>query len=123
MDVVVIGLTAVFFAGLGLYGLAAPASLIAPFGITLEAPESRAEVRAVYGGFGVAMAGLLTWTAVDDRWREPVAAAVGIALLGMAFGRLVSRAMDRPAGFYPIWFYFWVEVVAGGALIAVVTTA
>ena len=48
----VIILAAVFFLGMSLFALARPAALIRPFGITLPIPESRAEVRAVYGGFG-----------------------------------------------------------------------
>ncbi len=54
----VIVLAAVFFAGMGIFALARPAALIRPFGIALPIPESRVEVRAVYGGFGLAIAGM-----------------------------------------------------------------
>ncbi|MFB4315816.1 DUF4345 domain-containing protein [Actinomadura sp. 21ATH] len=110
---------AVFFLGMGLYGLLAPAALIRPFGITLDSAEARTEVRAVYGGFGVAVGGLLVWAAAaTGASRQGVLAAVGVALLGMAAGRLFARAFDRPAAFYPSWFYFWVEVIGGGLLLA-----
>lgn len=56
MSTIVIVLAAVFFLGMGSFALASPAALIRPFGITLPIPESRAEVRAVYGGFGLAIA-------------------------------------------------------------------
>ena len=59
MSTIVIVLAAVFFLGMGSFALAGPAALIRPFGITLPSPESRAEVRAVYGGFGLAIAGML----------------------------------------------------------------
>jgi hypothetical protein len=62
-DVVIVAV-AVFFLGMGVYGLAAPA-----------------------------------------------------ALLGMAFGRLVARAVERPTAFYPSWFYFWVETLGGSLLL------
>jgi Domain of unknown function (DUF4345) len=64
--VAVIGVIAVFFLGMGIYALAAPAALVRPFGITLGESASRSEVRAVYGGFGLAIAGVLAYAAVAD---------------------------------------------------------
>ena len=116
MNRVVIVLAAVFFAGMGLFALARPAALIRPFGITLPIPESRAEVRAVYGGFGLAIAGMLALAATGHPAREGILITVAAALGGMAFGRLVSGAIDRPKAFYPNWFYFIVEMVGAAAL-------
>jgi hypothetical protein len=113
----VIILAAVFFLGMGLFALARPAALIRPFGITLPIPESRAEVRAVYGGFGLAIAGMLALAATHEALREGILLTVAAALGGMAFGRLVSVVVDRPKAFYPNWFYFIVEVVAAAALL------
>ncbi|MFG6191707.1 hypothetical protein [Nonomuraea sp. JJY05] len=31
---------------------------------------------------------------------------------------VVGRAVERPAAFYPVWCYFWVEAAAAGALLA-----
>lgn len=113
--IVVIG---VFFLGMGLYALAAPAALTAPFNLSAQTPESRSEVRAVYGGFGIAMAGVLGAAALDaGDIRTGAVVTVGLALLGMAAGRLVSRLFDTSVRFYPIWFYFGVELVAGGLLL------
>jgi hypothetical protein len=118
MATVLIALVAVFFLGMGLFGLVAPAALIQPFGIALTGPEARTEVRAVYGGFGVAIGALLGFAAAGAPALRPGAVlAVAAALGGMAFGRLVARAVDRPTHFYPSWFYFWVEVVAAGLLV------
>ena len=112
-------IVALFFAGMGVFGLVAPAALVRPFGIVPATAEGRSEVRAVYGGFGVAIAALLfVALAQAPELRRGVVPAVAVALLGMAFGRLVSRLIERPAGFYPVWFYFWVELVAAGALLA-----
>ncbi len=113
---VVIVLVAVFFLGMGVFALARPAALIGPFGIALPVPESRAEVRAVYGGFGLAIAGMLVLAATDHPAREGILVTVAAALAGMAFGRLVSGVVDRPRAFYPNWFYFLVEVVGAAAL-------
>ncbi len=120
--VAIIVAVAIFFAGMGLFGLAAPAALIRPFRIELPSGEARTEVRAVYGGFGVAVAGLLIAAAVDVHGiRQGAVIAIAIALAGMAFGRLVGRIFDRPTAFYPIWFYFWVELAAAALLWFAVT--
>ena len=47
--------------------------------------------------------------------------AVAVALAGMAAGRLIGRIVDRPAAFYPSWFYFWVEVALAAVLWLAVT--
>ncbi|GIH95136.1 DUF4345 family protein [Planobispora siamensis] len=121
MHAVVIVVVAVFFLGMGVLGLFAPAALIRPFRITADSAEARSEVRAVYGGFGVAVGGLLLAALADvGGTRTGVLVTVAASLLGMAFGRLVGRAIERPEAFYPIWCYFWVEVAAAGALLAIV---
>jgi hypothetical protein len=112
----VIVLAAVFFAGMGTFALVRPAALIHPFGIILPAPESRAEVRAVYGGFGLAIAGMLALALTGHPAREGILMTVAAALGGMALGRLVSGVIDRPTAFYPNWFYFLVEAAIAAAL-------
>ncbi|MFC9130135.1 DUF4345 domain-containing protein [Streptomyces sp. NPDC057099] len=113
------GLAALFFLGMGLFGLVAPRALIRPFGIELSVPEARAEVRAVYGGFGVAVGVLLTWAVFSGSGdlRSGVVLTVAVSLAGMAFGRLVARLVERPSAFYPSWFYFWVETVGAVVLV------
>ncbi|MGB6108375.1 MAG: DUF4345 family protein, partial [Mycobacterium sp.] len=49
--------------------------------------------------------------------REGILIAVAVALLGMAFGRLVAGVIDTPKSFYPNWFYLLVELVLAGALL------
>jgi Domain of unknown function (DUF4345) len=114
--IVVIG---VFFAGMGVYALAAPDAIIRPFGITLGEAASRSEVRAVYGGFGLAIAGVLAYGAIETDVRRGILLAVGAALAGMAFGRLVSAVVDDRTAFYPNWFYCLVEAIAAAALFAI----
>lgn len=112
----IIVITAVFFLGMGGYALAAPAALARPFRLVVDTPESRSEIRAVYGGFGIAIAAVLTAAALDAGIRTGAVVTVGAALAGMALGRLVSRLADRATPFYPIWFYFWVEAVTAALL-------
>ncbi|GGS54041.1 DUF4345 family protein [Actinokineospora fastidiosa] len=119
MTTAVIVLTAVFFLGMGLYALAAPAALAKPFGIAVDAPESRSEIRAVYGGFGLAIATVLITALFLHDLRTGVVVTVGAALAGMALGRLVSRLTDTPTRFYPVWFYFGVEAITAALLFAV----
>lgn len=114
---VVIVVAGVFFLGMGVYALAAPAALLKPFGMVPEQATARAEVRAVYGGFGVAIAAVLGYAAVAPApVRAGVLITVGAALAGMAFGRIVSGVMDGRTPFYPNWFYLLVEAIAAGAL-------
>ena len=117
MVIGLISAVAVFFLGMGLYALAAPASLIRPFGINLSGPQSRAEVRAVYGGFGLAMAGVLGYAALHPSASDAILITVAVALAGMAVGRLISAVLDDRTAFYPNWFYFLVEVVLAAALV------
>jgi hypothetical protein len=118
--VTVIGAIAVFFLGMGVYALAAPAALVRPFGITLGESASRSEVRAVYGGFGLAIASVLVFAAVEQGdIRTGILIAVGAALAGMAFGRLAAAVLGDRTAFYPNWFYCLVEAVAAAALFAI----
>ncbi len=117
---VVLTAAGLFFTGMGLYALAAPARLVRPFGIGVGTASGRSEVRAVYGGFGLAVAGALFWSATTTgELGRGVVVAVAVALAGMAAGRVVSRVLDAPAAFYPVWFYFWVETLAAAALLVV----
>jgi hypothetical protein len=114
----VIGVIGVFFAGMGVYALAAPTAIIRPFGTTLGGAASRSEIRAVYGGFGVAIAGVLAYASFQDGdIRKGILITVGAALAGMAFGRLVSAVVDSRTAFYPNWFYCLVEIVTAAALL------
>ena len=120
MTIAVIAVIGVFFAGMGCYALAAPDAIIRPFGITLGSAAARSEVRAVYGGFGLAIAAVLGYAAVADGGvRTGILIAVGAALAGMAFGRIVAAVLDERTAFYPNWFYCLVEAVAAAALFAI----
>ena len=115
MTITVIVVAAVFFAGMGVYAMAAPARMLAPFDVALGSAAARSEVRAVYGGFGLAIAAVLVVAITDPALRPGVLVTVAAALAGMALGRLAS-AVDGRTSFYPNWFYFIVEAVAAAAL-------
>jgi hypothetical protein len=118
--IAVIAVIGVFFAGMGIYALAAPAALVRPFGTTLGGAASRSEIRGVYGGFGLAIAGVLVFAIVEQGdIRTGIVITVGVALAGMAFGRIVSAVVDDGTAFYPNWLYCLVEIIAATALFAV----
>ncbi|OLP02048.1 DUF4345 domain-containing protein [Mycolicibacterium porcinum] len=113
----VIAVVGVFFAGMGAYALAAPKTILRPFDYDLRTAASRAEVRGVYGGFGLAIAAVLAYAAVTPgEVCTGILITVGAALAGMAVGRAVSALFDERTAFYPNWFYCLVEAVGAAAL-------
>jgi hypothetical protein len=109
------------FTSMGVTALVRPSLVPAQFGVIAETSDARTEVRAVYGGFGVAMAVLLVLAALQsDGMRDGVALTVGIALGGMAAGRLIGMAIERPRRWYPTTTFLIIEIVAAAALLAAV---
>lgn len=101
-------------AAMGLAALWRPALVWRPFGGTPETADLRNEVRAVYGGFGLAVGALLMASGVWPALAAGVRLALSVALLGMAAGRLVGFAVER-AGPWP-WCFAALEALAGAAL-------
>ena len=105
---------ALFFAGMGLLGIFQPHSLVGQFGIKLERPEARAEVRAVYGGYGCAIGILLFLSNIeyfDPNVTRGIRLAMIVSLQGMASGRLIAAIMESKSfTLFPTVFYFVVEV-------------
>jgi hypothetical protein len=99
----------VFFAGMGLMALVSPESITRIFGIPTLTNAGRNEVRAVYGGFGLAVAAMLVLALNDPTLRPGVLLAVAASVGGMAAGRLVAALVELPTAFYPSWFYFVAE--------------
>lgn len=110
---------AAFFAAMGLYALARPAAVLDRFGVTVATPDGRNEVRAVYGGFGLAVAAMLVYAAVvGGRSALWIPSVVAIALAGMALGRLISLALERERGSRVVWQFLLVEVGLAALLFA-----
>lgn len=97
-------LAGLFYLALGLAALARPATLLAGFGLVAEGIDARNEVRAVYGGFPLAVAGLVVWSLSGTPHAVGILLALAVASLGMALGRLVSALVDRRIGRLPAWF-------------------
>lgn len=110
-----IAVAALFMLGMGLCALVRPAFVVTFVGLVPSTADARNEVRAVYGGFGVAMAALLVFTSGDATLRPGVLLAVAAALLGMAAGRVISMIGER-TGRWPVVFLV-VEAVLGAWLL------
>jgi hypothetical protein len=102
---------------MALLAFASPASIVSYFGTTELTVDGRNEVRAVYGGAGLAIAGLVAVAPHLPRFGPGILLTVALWLFGMASGRAISRAADGGAGFYP-WLFFVIEIAGGAALVA-----
>ncbi len=102
------------FALMGLTALARPAYIGSFFDVRIESAGGRNEVRAVYGGFGLAVAFALLLATQRAELREGVVVCVSLALAGMASGRVLSALLERP-GFWP-WFFCAIEAGAAALL-------
>ncbi|MCF4164410.1 DUF4345 family protein [Zavarzinia compransoris] len=95
---------AVIFAVMGLVAFVRPAAMLAPIGLPAQTVDARNEIQAVYGGYGLAMAAVL----IAPLWLPELGAGpavvVGIALAGMAFGRLVALLREQRIGKFPAAF-------------------
>jgi hypothetical protein len=115
---VAVAAVAVFFAGMGALALARPGQIVERFGISLGGRDGRNEVRAVYGGFGIAVAAVLVVAiGADGGFRDGVLVAIAAALAGMAAGRLVSLVLERTDRSSPTPFWLVVELVLAGLLL------
>jgi hypothetical protein len=113
---VVLAITALGFAFMGLIAVAAPERVTRQFGIPNLDADGRNEVRAVYGGFGIAVAAALVAALFAPDWRVPAAAAVAVALGGMTLGRAYSAVIDKRIGHFPA-IYGSIEAVTALVMI------
>jgi hypothetical protein len=107
----------VFFLCMGLYALALPERVLSLFGVSVTTRDGRSEVRAVYGGFGVAIGVVLVAALRAPAIRSGVVICVAVALLGMAGGRVAAALLDGRPGFFPVLFG-GVELAMALALLA-----
>lgn len=114
---------ALFFLGMGVVGLVRPAFVLGLFQVRVESAAGRGEVRAVYGGFGLAVAALLVLVATSSAATlavpscSGVVLAIGVSVGAMAGGRLLSALIDRELALYPTLFFAGVELALAGSLL------
>lgn len=122
MHTIPISIVAACFALTGTFALVRPETILALVGVATLERDGRNEVRAVYGGFGIAVAALLGAATVVDSIRLGALVSVAAALGGMIAGRLVSLVTDGLPGFYPRVFLI-AEVAFVGLLVRAITLA
>ena len=108
-----------FYFALGIAALVRPATLLSGFGLPAPGLDARNEVRAVYGGFPIAVAVLVMWSLTGAEQASGILLALAVATIGMALGRLVSAAIDRSIGRLPALFI--VVELALAAMLAIGT--
>ncbi|MDB4993460.1 MAG: putative rane protein [Myxococcaceae bacterium] len=110
---------AVFFVCMGASGLFNPKGVVERFGMTADTPDARAEIRAVYGGFGIGVAALLAFAlTLPTSARHAIWMTIGVCTLSMALGRATRLFDGGRARFNPTWLFFLVELALTGALAA-----
>jgi hypothetical protein len=108
--------SALFFGVIGVAAFLRPHNLLEGFGLRAEAIESRNEIRGVYGGFPLVVAGLLLFSLTRPDLSDGILFALAFSSAGMAAGRIVSALIDRHMGRHPAIFTVLELIVA--ALIA-----
>ncbi len=116
LPTLILAALALAFALMGIGALVSPTVVTRQFGIPSLTPDGRSEVRAVYGGFGLAIAAVLVYAIVDPDLRTGIALTVAVALFGMALGRLISAVLDRSLSKVAA-LYLVIELVGGALLI------
>lgn len=86
---------AILMLGMGLSALVAPTRFQRFVGSEPLGRDGRNEVRAVYGGFGLMMCVLLLYAVGDSTYRSGILLSIGLALISMALGRIISIIPDR----------------------------
>ena len=102
----------ILFAAMGGVMLWQPQYITRVTNIELSTPESRSETRAVYGGFGIAMALALLVAMISMDLRGGIMLTAGLSLIGMACGRGYAAWLERPTS--PIiWGLLGGEAILG----------
>jgi hypothetical protein len=112
-------LPAAGFLFMGVVALVFPARVTAQFDLPNLTLAGRNEVRAVYGGFGIAIGVLLLASLFMPGFRSGICLAVSVALAGMAGGRVLSALIDGKVAGYPL-LYLFIEVAGAVMLTAAV---
>jgi hypothetical protein len=115
LDSAIITVAAIGFMLMGLIAIAAPTRVTKQFDITVLSVNGCNEVRAVYGGFGLAIACMLWISLHIFALRAGICLTVGAALAGMMAGRIVSLVLDHSIGRFPL-IYGCIEFVGAGLL-------
>lgn len=102
-----------FFAGMGIVALVKPSLVVNTFGLKYIDADMRNEVRAVYGGFGLAVASLLLASNHYPHIEKGIKLTIAASLVGMASGRVISFLIEKPQTQVPLLFCTLESILAG----------
>lgn len=101
---------ALFFGAIGVSAMTRPRNLLQGFSIEAHEPESRNEIRAVYGGFPIVAAALLIFSLTRPDLSDGILISLASSSAGLAIGRIVSALVDRKLGRDPA-IYIVLELI------------
>lgn len=84
------------FAAFGVASIVAPRFVVSKVDLEPVSPTGSAEVRAMYGGLEIGLAGFFGYAAMKPELIKPALLAQAIALGGVAVGRATGILADRP---------------------------
>lgn len=91
-----LAITGVLFVVLGLAFLADPGRMAEIVGIEADRGRASIEVRAMYGGFELALGIFFLVATSRTRWFRAALAAQALGFAGLAAGRFVGMTLDGP---------------------------
>ena len=106
-------IAALFFAAIGLTAMIRPHNLLEGFSIETKALDSRNEMRGVYGGFPLAVSGLLLFSLTRSDLSNGILVALCACSAAMAAGRIISAVIDRAIGKTPLLWACLELIIAG----------
>ncbi|MDH3292105.1 MAG: DUF4345 domain-containing protein [Gemmatimonadota bacterium] len=106
---------AVGFAAIGVGFLSAPVAWARYIEILVPTPTARTDLRATYGGFVLAFGVFLGVSALWPDWTRAGLAAAGLALAGVAAGRLIGILVEGVASRL-MYVFLFIEIT--GAVLA-----
>ena len=81
--------------GMGIFGILKPQTLADDLGFTNNlSADGKSELRAVIGGFGIFMAGLLYFSK-DTNFESGIRLTFATCMIGFASGRVISAIIDK----------------------------
>ena len=104
------------YAAIGVVAALAPARAPGVFGGTAGTPEARTEVRTVYAGIPLALAGSLATASGSAPGDDAVLRTVGAASAGMAVARLAGCVAERRLTVWPTGAFLALEAALAVAL-------
>ncbi len=117
MNSIAIIAVALFMGGMGLSAIVAPVRFLRFVGSETLGRDGRNEVRAVYGGYGLMMCGALMYALQQTDYQSGILLCMGLALCGMALGRVISIVPDR--GISPMMIAVLMGELIGGGLLLI----